>query len=335
MHNVTLKQLRAAAAIGRSGKIVSVAKELGRTPPAVTLQLQQLEAETGFRLFDRTPDGLIATEAGHITMETAAQIASLLSSCADRLAALKGFSAGHVSVGVVSTAKYFAPRLIAGFGKAHPGIEVRLSVGNREEVIRLLRDFQIDIAIMGRPPRDLEVEAVAFGDHPLVIIAPPAHRFAGRRRISKAELSEEVFLIREEGSGTRQSMEIYLGGMPLRTSNLKIESGSNETIKQAVIAGLGIAFISAHTVEAELADGRLAVLAAEGMPVQRKWFGVRRRDKAMMPATQAFFEFLTRQGAVFLPRVPSLRRSETRRADPFPPTSARATRRGKSKSMGG
>jgi DNA-binding transcriptional LysR family regulator len=159
---------------------------------------------------------------------------------------------------------------------------------------------------MGRPPRDLDVEAVAFGDHPLVIIAPPEHRFARRRRIPKAKLAEEVFLFREEGSGTRQSMEIYLAGMPLRTGNLKIESGSNETIKQAVIAGLGIAFISAHTVEA-VVDGRLVLLDAEGMPVLRKWFGVRRRDKAVMPTAEAFFEFLTREGATFLPPVPSFR----------------------------
>ena len=198
-----------------------------------------------------------------------------------------------------------------------------------------MRDFQIDIAIMGRPPRDLDVEAVAFGDHPLVVIAPPEHRFAGRRRIPKAKLGEEVFLIREDGSGTRQSMEIYLAGMPLRTGNLKIESGSNETIKQAVIAGLGIAFISAHTVEAELADGRLVLLDAEGMPVQRKWFGVRRRDKALMPATMAFFEFLTREGARFLPPVPSLRPMEGRKADPFTPSAGRATRGTRSKVAGG
>src|SRR3954453_9901306 len=131
MRNITLKQLRTASAIGRSGRIVSVAKEPGLTPPAVTLQLQQLEAETGFRLFDRTSDGLMPTEAGHIAVETAAQIASLMASCADRLAALKGLSAGHVSIGVVSTAKYFAPRMIAAFGIANAGIEVRLSVGNR------------------------------------------------------------------------------------------------------------------------------------------------------------------------------------------------------------
>ena len=304
MRNLTLKQLRGVSAIGSSRRIVTAAKELGLTPPAITLQLQQIETEVGLRLFDRTTDGLLPTEAGLITMETAAQISSMIAAYGDRLAALKGLAAGHISVGVVSTAKYFAPRLIAGFAQTHSGIEVRLSVGNREEVIGLLRDFQIDVAIMGRPPKDLSVDAIAFGNHPLVIIAPPDHRLAKRRRIPKADLSEEVFLIREEGSGTRISMEIYLAGMALRTGNLKIESGSNETIKQAVMAGLGIAFISAHTVEAELESGRLVLLNAEGMPVQRKWFGVRRRDKEPMPASLAFFDFLSREGRRFLPLCP-------------------------------
>ena len=278
------------------------------TPPAITLQLQQLEAETGFLLFDRTSDGLRPTDAGHIVLETAAQIWSLLAACEDRLAALKGVSAGHVSVGVVSTAKYFAPRLIASFAKAHPGVEVRLSVGNREEIIELLRDFQIDVAIMGRPPKDLA------GRGRRVRRSSARHHRAARasaRRApahSESEAADEVFLTREEGSGTRMSMEIYLGGMPRRTGNLKIEMGSNETIKQAVMAGLGIAFISAHTIEAEIESGRLVTLDVEGLPVLRKWFVVRRVDKALMPAVAAFGDFLTEEGEGFLPTVTGVRR---------------------------
>ena len=150
----------------------------------------------------------------------------------------------------------------------------------------------------------MPVDAVYFGDHPLVIVAPPEHRLARRRHIRKSELADEVFLMREEGSGTRISMEIYLGGMPLRTGNLRIEMGSNETIKQAVMAGLGIAFISAHTIEAELETGRLITLPVEGLPMQRKWFAVRRLDKALTPAVGAFVDFLRKEGANFLPSLP-------------------------------
>jgi DNA-binding transcriptional LysR family regulator len=301
MRKVTLKQLAALTAIGQKGKIVSAAKTLNLTPPAVTLQLQQLEAETGCRLFDRTGGGLRPTDAGEMVLETAGRIWSLLADCEERLAALKGITAGRLSVGVVSTAKYFSPRLIASFAKSHAGVQVRLSVGNREDIVRLLGDFEIDVAIMGRPPKDMPVDAVAFGNHPLVVVAPPEHRLAGRRNIAKAELADEVFLMREEGSGTRTSMEIYMGDMPLKTGNLRIEMGSNETIKQAVMAGLGIAFISAHTVEAELESGRLVTLAVEGLPVQRRWFAVRRLDKALTPTVGAFVDFLKKEGAAFLP----------------------------------
>jgi DNA-binding transcriptional LysR family regulator len=302
MRNVTLKQLRALTAIGREGKIVRAAKELNLTPPAITQQLQQLEAETEFTLFDRSSEGLRPTDAGHVLLDTAAQIWSLLAACEDRLAELRGVASGRVAVGVVSTAKYFSPRLIAAFAKSHPGVEVRLSVGNREEIIELLRDFQIDVAIMGRPPLDLPVDRTPIGDHPHVIIAPPEHRLAGKRHIPKAELAEERFLTREEGSGTLLAMELYLEGMPRRTGNLRIEMGSNETIKQAVMADLGIAFISAHTVAAEIESGRLVALDVEGLPVWRKWFVVRRLDKALMPAVEAFADFLKREGAGFLPR---------------------------------
>jgi DNA-binding transcriptional LysR family regulator len=302
MRNITLKQLRALSAIGREGKIVRAAKELSLTPPAITQQLQQLEAEVGFVLFDRSSDGLRPTDAGHVLLDTATQIWSLLAACEDRLAELRGIAAGRMAVGVVSTAKYFSPRLIASFAKAHPGVEMRLSVGNREEIIEFLREFQIDVAIMGRPPIDLPVEAARIGDHPHVIIAPPEHRLAGKRRLAKEALADEVFLTREDGSGTRLAMELYLEGMPRRTGKLRIEMGSNETIKQAVMADLGIAFISAHTVAAEIESGRLVALDVEGLPVWRKWFVVRRTDKALMPAVEAFVDFLKREGAAFLPR---------------------------------
>lgn len=301
MDHITLKQLRAVAAIGRTRKIVSAARELNLTPPAVTLQLQQLEMRAGSALFDRTSAGLRPTDAGQVMLETAAQIRSLLGACEERLAALKGIAAGRLAVGAVSTAKYFAPRLISAFAKVHPGVEVRLMVGNREDIVELVRGFQVDIAIMGTPPKDLRVAATAFGDHPLVVVAPPDHRLVGRRGIPKADLAEEVFLTREEGSGTRSSMEIYLDGLQPTRSKLRIEMGSNETIKQAVMAGLGLAFISAHTVAAEVESGRLASLDVEGLPVLRNWFIVHHLDKALVPAAAAFTNFLKAEGRNFLP----------------------------------
>jgi len=303
VRNLTLRQLRALAAIGRSHKIATAAAELGLTGPAVTLQLQQLERETGFNLFDRTTKGLRPTEAGEIMLETAAQISSMLSACEGRLAALHGLEKGRLSVGVVSTAKYFVPSQIAAFSRLHPGVAVQLRVGNRNEIIDQLRTYQIDLAIMGRPPNDIAVASSEIGPHPLVIVAAPEHRLARRRNIPKAELYDEIFLIREEGSGTRISMEIYLGAAPKRSVDLRIEMGSNETIKQAAIAGLGIAFISGHTTAAEIESGRLVALDVEGLPILRKWFTVRRADKALTPAVKAFCDFLVADGSSYLPRL--------------------------------
>lgn len=304
MRRTTLKQLRALRAIAREGKIVSAAKRLNLTPPAVTLQIQQLEAEVGLPLFDRTSDGLRPTDAGRIALAIADEIESLLAVGEERIQALKGVDAGTVAVGVVSTAKYFAPRLIAAFRRERPGVEARLMVGNRGEVIEALRSFQIDVAVMGQPPRDLPVEAATIGDHPLVVVAPPEHPLVGRRHLRKSALAGETFLVREAGSGTRTAMESFLAD--LAGAGGRVEMGSNETIKQAVMAGLGIAFISAHTIAAELESGRLRLLDVVGLPIRRQWFVVRRADRSLSPAAEAFAAFLAREGSRHLPFFPLL-----------------------------
>ncbi len=308
MRAVTLKQLRSVAAIVRSGKIVSAAKELNLTTPAITSQIKLLEAELGVALFERTQQGMRPTAAGWEVFRTASRVADVLNECQERLSDLKGLRGGAAEVGVVSTGKYYAPRLIAAFMHAHPHVEVRLTVGNRGTIIEALRDYRIDLAIMGTPPSDFEVEATAFGEHPLILIAPPEHPLAqprnrGSRPHAKTDLANERFLVREEGSGTRASFEIYMADIPRREWRVGMEIGSNETIKQAVMAGLGIALISGHTVATELDDRRLASLDVEGLPIRRRWFGVRRADRTLSNAASAFLDFLREEGAAFLPRV--------------------------------
>jgi DNA-binding transcriptional LysR family regulator len=303
MREITLKQLRAITSIMRTGKIISAAKELGVTPPAVTLQLKLLEESTGLALFDRTRNGLRPTDAGRYLVEAAARIETVLEECSENLLALRGLSGGRVTVGVVSTAKYFAPRLIAAFMNDHQKIELRLSVGNRTETIRSLRDYEIDVAFMGRPPADFAVEQSPFGNHPHVIIAPPDHPLAGRRRVRRDELATEHFLVREEGSGTRALFESFFSGVEVPRPRIRIEIGSNETIKQAVMAGLGLALISAHTIEAEVTAGRLKILNVPGLPIVRQWYLVHRADKTLGPAAMAFWRYVETQGRLFLPRV--------------------------------
>lgn len=301
MRNITFRQLRALQAIHRLGKISHAAKVLGLTAPAVTLQLKQLEQEAGTALFHRTPEGMRPTDAGLAFVEAAQAIDERLILLKDEIDAIKGARKGSLRLGVVSTAKYFAPGLMAGFMKASPDIDITLVIGNREETIANLRNHQVDISLMGRPPKDIPVRATVFGDHPLVIIARPDHPLAGVRDISKERIAEEHFLIRERGSGTRISLEIFLGEIPGRLDNPGIEMGSNETIKQAVIAGLGIAFISAHTVSMEVETGRLVILDVAGLPIRRQWFSINRSDRTMSPAMIAFEEFLIEKGASYLP----------------------------------
>jgi DNA-binding transcriptional LysR family regulator len=306
MRNLTFRQLRAVQAIDASGKIVNAAKTLGLSPPAVTIQLRQLEEEAGIQLFDRTTEGMRPTAAGLAFIDAAQAIEERLRLLQDEIDAIKGIRIGTLKLGVVSTAKYFAPRLMAAFMKNHPDIDIRLAIGNRADTIASLKSHDVDIALMGRPPKGVPVRAAAFGDHPLVIIAPPDHPLAYARDIPKERIARENFLIREPGSGTRISLEIFFGELPGRTDELGAEMGSNETIKQAVIAGLGVAFISAHTIASEIEAGRLVILDVVGMPIRRQWYAVTRSDRSISPAMAAFQDFLMSKGAASLPHIGKL-----------------------------
>ncbi len=297
---VTLKQLRALVATVREGTFSAAAQSLNVTPPAVTMQMQLLEEMAGLPLIERTESGLRPTDAGQIVLDTARRCEAALTACGETLQTLKGAGGGRVTVGVVSTAKYFAPRALAAFSHSHADVDIRLSVGNRSEIIEALRDYELDFAVMGRPPQSFNVEQEVIGDHPHFIVAPPEHHMAGKRGIAIGELADETFLLREEGSGTRMLMQRLFAEIGL-SPNIGMEIGSNETIKQAVMAGLGIALISVHTVSAEVNDGRLVILDVEGLPAVRQWFVVRRGDRQLMPASQALWDFLAATGVDFLP----------------------------------
>ncbi len=303
MRNLTFKQFDAVAAIARRGSVARAARELHLTPAALTARLRQIESELGLLLFDRTPDGLRPTEAGRAMLATVERVDALVADCIGRLAALRGLEGGRVGVAVVSTAKYFAPRIVAAFSARHPRIEIRLFIGNRAETIARLRDYDADFAIMGRPPPGLRVVKEVLGEHPLVFIVPPTHPLIGRRDIPLHDLAEERFIVREEGSGTRAAFAALFEQEGAVQPAFGLEIGSNETIKQAVIAGLGIALISAHTIEAEVDSGRLAILDVSGMPIRRTWFVVRRADKEFGPAAQAFWDFVVAEAGAVLPRA--------------------------------
>jgi len=302
--NLTLRQLRAFAAAMESGSLTFAAQKLGVTQPAVTLQLQSLGDLAGLPLMQRTPKGLVATDAGRALLELEARVKLAIEDCVEALKSIKGLSGGRVAVGAVSTANYFAPAAIGAFARLHPDVEIKLTIGNRGEIIQGLRDFTLDFAVTGRPPEDMDLERRLIGDHPNVIIAPADHPLARRKRLLWTDLASDPFVMREPQSGTRLLMQKLVDEAGFRP-RIGMEIDSNETIKQAVMAGLGVAFISAHSVASEVQQGRLVVLDLVGLPAIRQWFVVRRLEKRLLPPAQALLDFLSREAARFLPTAPA------------------------------
>jgi LysR family transcriptional regulator, low CO2-responsive transcriptional regulator len=307
MRNPTLKQLQAVARIAEHGTVTAAAERLNLSPSAVSITLKQLESDVGLKLFERTETGFKPTDAGKEFILAEAQIASILGELSETTSALKGGRIGHLNFAVVSTAKYFAPFLLSTFEKQHPRIDISLVVGNRGEVLSRLADYRIDIALIGRPPQDIDVVMEEIGPHPHVVIAAPNHPLARKRNIPAADLSRETMLVREVGSGTRLLTERLLSELRA-TPKLGMEISSNETIKQAVMAGLGISLLSYHTIAHEVEEGRLVILKVEGTPVIRKWYIVRNKRKKLLPSGQALWNFIVAEGASYLPLLKNARR---------------------------
>lgn len=301
MRNATIRQLQIFSVAATHLSFARAAEKLHLTHAAISLQIKQLEEVFGAALFDRIGKRVFLTEAGQILLDHARQILQSLKEADESLMALKGLKGGRVAIAVTSTAEYFAPGLLAEFRQAQADVRVRLLVSNREEVNRLLISNEVDLAIMGRPPVGLEAQAVSFAPHPLVIIAAADHPLAGRARISFNDLADETMIVREAGSGTRSAMEEFFLQRAIKP-RIDMEMGSNEAIKQAVVAGLGISFISQHTLGLELSAGRLVVLKVEGTPVMRRWFLVRHKSKRLTPALGVFWDFVLASAPEYLKR---------------------------------
>ncbi|MEE2774096.1 MAG: LysR family transcriptional regulator [Pseudomonadota bacterium] len=303
-HIITLKQLRALRAIGDLGTFAEAAKALNLTPPAVTVQIRQLEQALGSKVLLRAPNGSnTPTAVGVEILKLAVKIDINLENSLNTIESIKSGQVGSVTLGVVSTAKYFAPWIVAKAKLELIGLDIELFVGNRNDIISALEQNKIDLAIMGRPPRHPSVEAEVIGEHPHVLIAESNHSLtsisdnSSRLYLSAFGklLENETIIIREQGSGTRILMDRFLGQFSDEIVFTKKEMSSNETMKQAVMAGLGIALISASTIEAELRDKRLVCLDLPGLPIIRQWFLVYKNSSINNPATKAFKNFILDQ----------------------------------------
>lgn len=301
VRNLTLRHIETLQAVAEAGSLIQASASLNMTPAALTARVKGLEEVLGLRLFDRTPKGMRLTKAGEAALEASRGVERAMRDFSGSIQAIAEGEGGRLSVGATSTAKYFAPRLIAAFVAGRPRLDLRFQIGNRDATIESLHNDEVEIALTGRPPRDMAVEQRPLGPHPFVLIAPPGHRLAGARGLNRADLAGEPFLFREAGSGTRSVFDDFIGDTAIRRVHMRMELGSNETIKQAVMAGLGIALLSAHTIAAELAGGRIVRLDVEGLPIERNWFVVHRTDRALSPAARAFSDFATERGRDFLP----------------------------------
>ena len=312
MRNVTLRQMRVFAAVARHLSFTRAAQELHLTQPAVSQQVSLLEQEVGMPLFERIGRRIRLAPAGTELLRYATQVTELLREAGETLAAMQGLKRGVLKLGAVSTAKYFAPTLLSAFTPAYPEVTIKFTVANREEIVKLLGANELDLVIMGRPPRELDTTAEPFARHPFVIIASPEHPLVRRRRIALRSLMRESFIIRERGSGTRASMEHVFRerAVPFRAT---MEVSSNETIKQAVMAGMGLSFISAHTIGLEAGAGKLAILDVAGLPIVRDWYVIHLREKILSPIAAAFRAYLLENGArVILQTVGDVTRKSTR-----------------------
>jgi DNA-binding transcriptional LysR family regulator len=302
--HATLHQFKVFEATARHGSFTRAAEELFLTQPTVSMQVKQLTKAIGLPLFEQVGKRLYLTEAGKALFSTCQDIFTKLDQLEMTVADLKGMKQGQLRLAVITTAKYFVPRLLGPFCQMYPGIDVSLTVTNHERVIERLSNNQDDLYIMSQLPTNLDFEAEPFLDNPLVVLAPKNHPLAGQKRIPIQKLSNEPFIMRESGSGTRRAVESLFERENVSVK-VRLELGSNEAIKQGIAGGLGLSVLSHHTLTPDSAHSDLTVLDVEGFPISRQWYVVHLGGKQLSVVAATFLEYL-QESAPKLSPIPAL-----------------------------
>ena len=296
MHRrLTLHQLAIFSVFARHQNMTRAAAELHMTTPALSIQVKQMAQSIGLPLHEQIGRRVHLTEAGHKVGAAARDVLQRLDELGNELAEIQGMERGSLKLSIISTAKYFVPRLLGEFCRRHPNIEVELEVLNRDQCLSRLNQNLDDFYIMGQAPEHLNVAAVPFMNNPLVVIAPADHPLAGKRTISPGKLEGEPFIMREQGSGTRLAAERFFAQHHM-TLQTRMTLGSNEAVKQGVAAGLGLAVLSQHTLSLDEASGAFAVLNVKGFPLLRQWYAVYPKGKRLSTVAAAFLEYLVNEG---------------------------------------
>jgi DNA-binding transcriptional LysR family regulator len=292
-HHTTFRQLEIFEAIARLGSYTRAADELHLTQPTLSMQMKKLTDSVGTPLLEMVGKKVQLTDAGRELAQASREVFGILDRFTMSVAERQGLKKGRLKLMAITTASYFVPRLLGEFAKNYPGIEVSLKVTNREQVLASMADNLDDLYILGQPPEEIDVVAQPFMDNPLIVLAAPGHPLAGKKRIPLARLAQEPWLMREAGSGTRKAIERLFAehGLEVRP---RLELGSNEAIKQAILAGLGISALSSHALDLHQA-GQFAVLNAEGFPIQRHWYAVYPASRQPSVVAREFIDFLLEQ----------------------------------------
>jgi DNA-binding transcriptional LysR family regulator len=295
MHPASFKQLEALLLVARHESVSRAADALHVTQPAVSLQLRMLEEAAGTPLTRKVGRGIQLTAAGEVLVEFADRILRLWDQAGDELAALKGVISGTLRIGAVTTAEYLLPPMLVQFTTARPDVRIKLQVGSRSEIVNMLGRHEIDLAIMGTPPREFRTNAAPFAKHPMAFVASPKHPLMQKRRLALADIMDANLLVREKGSGTRTAVERVFkeAGYPLRIGS---ELSSNEAIKRMVVAGLGVAFLSVHACTLEFEAGLVKMLPMPGYPVEADWHVMHLTDKPIPTVAAAFQDFVIDHG---------------------------------------
>jgi DNA-binding transcriptional LysR family regulator len=291
IRHATLRQLQLLEAIVRLGSFTRAAEELFLTQPTVSMQIKKLAEAAGVPLFQQVGRNVEPTDAGREVYAASRTILRTLSELEIRLADLQGLRRGRLRLGVVTTAKYFAPELLGAFCARWPGIDVALKVSNRERILERLADSEDDLYIVGHPGEGVtNIEALPFAPNPLVLVAPSDHPLAGEQDIPCARIAEECFILREAGSGIREAVQKWFTGHGQRPS-VRMELGSNEAIKHAVLGGLGISVLSLHSLTLDAPGGRLTCLQAEDFPLERTWYLAYSKSRDLSLVARTFLAF--------------------------------------------
>ncbi len=288
---VTLHQLKVFKTVARHGSFTRAAEELEITQPTVSSQIKQLANAVGMPLFEQISKQLYLTDAGQELLTTCRDIFERLDHFEMKIADFKGTKQGNLRLCVVTTAKYFIPKLLGKFCQKYPGIDISLAVTNHRKLNRRMQNNQDDLYVLSQPPADLDLQAQSFLENPLVLLAPTDHPLAQQKNISIQALDGETFIMREPGSGTRQAMELLFDQHKIAV-RVRLELGSNEAIKQAIAGGLGLSVISTHALTGEVSNGELTILDVQGFPIRRRWYATYLNGKQLSVVAQAFLDYL-------------------------------------------